>query len=90
MSWGKFAEGWEPPQPVGGLFRKGETMKGTGIFVTKEELERVRTAQSCSGMFLSGGMPLGNPQQIVYELSKKYNAPAGSGLNLKTGEFCLP
>jgi hypothetical protein len=65
-------------------------MKGTGIFVTKEELEQVKTELSCSGMYLSGGRPLGNPQQRVYELTKKYNPPTGSGLNTKTGEFCLP
>jgi len=65
-------------------------VKGTGIFVTKEELEQVQTAQKCSGMFLSGGIPMGRPQEIVYDLHKKYNAPAGSGLNIKTGEFCLP
>ena len=65
-------------------------MKGTGIFVTKEELERVKTAQSCSGMFLTGGMPMGDPQWEVAQLTKKYNPPDGSGLNIKTGEFCLP
>jgi len=65
-------------------------MKGTGIFVTKEELEQVKTAQACSGMYLSGGIPMGNPQQIVFELTKKYNPPTGSGLNIQTGEFCLP
>lgn len=65
-------------------------MKGTGIFVTEEELEHVRIAQACSGMFLSGGIPMGNPQQLVFDLAQKYNPPAGSGLNLETGEFCLP
>lgn len=64
-------------------------MKGTGIFVTKEELENVRTAQKCSGMFLSGGIPMGNPQAEVAELVKKYNPPAGAGLNIQTGEFCV-
>lgn len=62
-------------------------MKGTGIFVTKEELEQVQAEQKYSGMFLSGGIPLGDPQLLVYELTKKYNPPAGSGLNIKTGEF---
>lgn len=65
-------------------------MKGTGIFVTKEELESVITAQKCSGMYLSGGVPLGDPHRIVSDLIKKYNPPPGSGLYLKTGEFCLP
>lgn len=65
-------------------------MKGTGIFVTKEELETVLAAQRTSGMYLSGGIPMGNPQKVVYDLHKKYNAPEGSGLNTQTGEFMLP
>ena len=65
-------------------------MKGTGIFVTKEELERVQTAQKCSGMYLTGGQPMGDPQYEVQLLTQRYNPPAGSGLNIKTGEFCLP
>jgi hypothetical protein len=65
-------------------------MKGTGIFVTQEELESVKVAQSCSGMYLSGGQPMGDPGVIVARLSEKYHAPEGSGLNSKTGEFCLP
>ena len=65
-------------------------MKGTGIFVTKKELEQVKVAQSCSGMWLSGGLRLGNPEEAVNSLAKKYNPPKGSGLNIKTGEFCLP
>ena len=65
-------------------------MKGIGIFVTTEELERVKTLQKVSGMFLSGGRPMGDPEYEVHLLSEKYNPPAGSGLNLETGEFCLP
>jgi hypothetical protein len=65
-------------------------MKGTGIFVTKEELEIVKTAQNVSGMCISCGQPMGNPQDEVHILTKKYNPPKGSGLNIKTGEFCLP
>lgn len=55
--------------------------------VTDEKLEQVKTEQKCSGMWLSGGMPIGNPQQRVAELAGKYNVPQGMGLNLKTGEF---
>ena len=62
-------------------------MTATGIFVTPEELERVKTAQSCSGMWLSGGQQLGNPQAVVAELEKKYNPPKGSGLSLADGQF---
>ncbi len=65
-------------------------MKGTGIIVTKDELECVKIAQSCSGMFLSGGTPMGDPAYEVQKLVIKYNPPKGSGLNIKTGEFCLP
>lgn len=65
-------------------------MKTTGIKVTPEELETVKTAQACSGMYLSGGQPLGDPEYQVHLLVKKYNPPAGSGLNMETGEFCLP
>jgi len=65
-------------------------MKGTGIFVTKDELESVRTEQKASGMYLSGGLPMGNPAARVADLATKYKAPAGTGLNIKTGEFCWP
>ena len=65
-------------------------MRGTGIFVSKEELAQVITAQKCSGMFLSGGIPMGNPEYEVHLLTEKYNPPAGSGLNIKTGEFMIP
>ncbi len=65
-------------------------MKGTGIFITKEELEYVEVAYKCSGMFLTGGQPMGDPQYEVLQLTKKYNPPEGSGLNIKTGEFVLP
>ena len=65
-------------------------MTGTGIFVTEEERRTVETAYKCSGMFLSGGTPMGSPEYEVQLLVKKYNPPIGSGLNLKTGEFCLP
>lgn len=59
-------------------------------FVTSEELERVRTARKCSGMFLSGGMPMGDPQGQVEELGRKYNMPEGTGLDIDNGEFVSP
>jgi hypothetical protein len=65
-------------------------MTATGIKVAEEELEQVLTAQKCSGMFLSGGQPMGDPQAIVERLSRKYNAPEGSGLNTQDGQFYLP
>ncbi len=65
-------------------------MRGTGIFVTPEELQAVQTAHKCSGMFLSGGQPMGNPEYEVHLLEQKYSPPKGCGLNIKTGEFVLP
>jgi len=65
-------------------------MKGTGIFVTEEERQGIETEYKCSGMYLSGGMRMGNPEQAVAKLVDKYRPPDGSGLNLKTGEFMLP
>ena len=64
-------------------------MKSTGIFVTAEELEIVKVAYQCSGMFLNSGRPIGDPEYEVKCLADKYNPPQGSGLNLKTGEFCI-
>lgn len=65
-------------------------MKRLGVFVTKEELDRVLTAQKCSGMFLSGGSPLGDPGFEVEQLRKQYGLPNGTGLDPQNGEFCEP
>lgn len=65
-------------------------MKGLEVFVTETELEHVRTAQKVSGMFLSGGTPMGDPAWEVEQLRKKYNMPQGTGLNPRNGEFCAP
>lgn len=58
--------------------------------MTPEELESVKINQRCSGMWMSGGQPLGDPQKVVFRLTQKYQPPEGAGLNLQTGEFCLP
>lgn len=58
--------------------------------MTKEELESVRVEHSVSGMFLSGGRPMGDPAEEVKRLMDKYHPPEGAGLNIKTGEFMLP
>lgn len=58
----------------------------TGVFVSSEEREAVQLAYDTSGMFLSGGRPIGNPEREVDSLVKKYGM-AGCALNLKTGEF---
>jgi len=65
----------------------GGKMKRTGTFITKEELEGVRIEQKTSGMFLSGGQPMGNPQRRVKQLVRKYDMPEGTGLDLSNGEF---
>lgn len=65
-------------------------MDNTGIFVTAVELKRVHTAQKCSGMYLSGGQSMGNPQQLVADLVDKYKPPKGAGLDIRTGEFIVP
>lgn len=68
----------------------GEIMKPTGIKVTEQEREAVETSWKVSGMYLSGGKPMGDPAYEVHLLAKKYNAPEGAGFDLKTGEFMLP
>ena len=62
-------------------------MRRLGILVTTEELEGVRTEQRCSGMFLSGGIPMGDPAKAVARLVEKYSLPADTGMDLSTGEF---
>ena len=63
-------------------------MRRLGKFVTKEELEHLQTQQDCSGMFLSGGMPLGDPGATVRMLARKYGFnPNITGLDTKNGEF---
>lgn len=65
-------------------------MSRTGIFVTESERDAVEIAYKCSGMFLSGGKPMGDPAWEVEQLRKKYEMPEGYGLDLKTGEFVSP
>jgi len=63
------------------------SLKPTGKFITPEELDRLRAAQSCPVMFLSGGQPMGgDPQAIVKELGNKY-AMAGCPISTKDGQF---
>jgi hypothetical protein len=65
-------------------------MKRLNKFVTPEELDRVKTAMACSGMFLSGGKPMGDPAWEVELLRKKYDQPEGTGLDPSNGEFVSP
>lgn len=65
-------------------------MKRLNVFVTKEELDMVLTAQSVSGMFLSGGVPMGDPAFEVERLRRKYNLPDNVAFDPNNGEFVEP
>ena len=65
-------------------------MTRTGKFVSADELEHVKVALSCSGMFLSGGMPMGDPAHEVELLRRKYEMPEGYGIDTNNGEFVSP
>ena len=63
-------------------------MRRLGKFVTKEELDHLRTQQDCSGMFMSGGEPWSDPSATVRMLARKYGFnPNITALDLKNGEF---
>jgi len=65
-------------------------MKRLGIKVTEEERLQVVAEHRCSGMWLGDGTPIGDPAYRVFELTKKYNLPPDTGLDMKTGEFVEP
>jgi hypothetical protein len=65
-------------------------MTRTGKFITSEELGYLKTQISVSGMFLSGGTPMGDPQHEVELLRRKYGMPDGTGLDAGNGEFVTP
>lgn len=46
-------------------------MTGTGVFITGHERQQLLTEQSTSGMFLSGGRPMGDPGAMVDRLNQK-------------------
>lgn len=64
-------------------------MKNTGIFATKEEIEDLKTSISVSGMCLSGGVPMSNPEKNCHRLALKHGLPEIKGFYgiLETGEF---
>jgi len=65
-------------------------MKRTGVFATKEEIERLKTSLQTSGMCLSGGKPMSNPQQDAHRIALNHGLPEIEGYygcDLKTGEF---
>ena len=65
-------------------------MKRTNIFATKEEIESIKTAQSVSGMFLTGGQPMGEPLKEAHRLALKHGLPkirGYYGIDLRNGEF---
>jgi hypothetical protein len=65
-------------------------MERTGKFITAEELEGLLTELKCSGMFLSGGQPMGDPAREAERLRVKYAMPEGYGIDGKNGEFVSP
>ncbi len=65
-------------------------MKRLNKFITAEELSSLRTEYNASGMWLSGGLPMGDPNRKVAELAKKYGLPTNSGIDISTGEFVSP
>lgn len=66
-------------------------MKRTGVFATREEVERLEEAARRPVMFLSGGMPMGeNAQEMAHRLALAHglpNVPGYYGCDLTTGEF---
>jgi hypothetical protein len=64
-------------------------VKRTGKFITQEELEQLRTAQACSGMFLSGGRAMGDPAGMCDDLNRKYGL-SGHAIDPRNGEFVDP
>lgn len=65
-------------------------MTRLGKFVTPEELEGVKVNVETSGMFLSGGQPMGDLATEVERLRKQYGMPEGTGLDAENGEFVSP
>lgn len=65
-------------------------MRRLGVFVTEDERKQVETEHKCSGMYLSGGIPMGDPQGAVERLNRQYSMPSGTGLDLSNGEFVEP
>ena len=61
-------------------------MKKTGVFISEEELDQLKTAQQCSGMCLSGGQPISDPGAMVQRLCEKYKM-LDCPINLKDGQF---
>ena len=62
--------------------------KPIGKFITEEEKENLITELKVSGMFLSGGEPMGHPQEYCRKLCEKYNMSIDKyAINANTGEF---
>lgn len=64
-------------------------MTRTGKFITADELEALRVHVSTSGMFLTGGRPMGDPGAFVEDMNKKYGL-TGHAVDPKNGEFVEP
>ena len=66
-------------------------MKGTGIFVTEDELDGVVVNYASDGVFLLvDEMTPEGIECAIGDLIEKYNSPKGTTLNMETGEFVYP
>jgi len=61
----------------------------TGIFATEDEMESLRTSIQVSGMYLSGGIPMSNPEKDCHRLALKHGLPEITGFYgiSEAGEF---
>ena len=64
-------------------------MEPTGEFITKEELERLIAEQRCSGMWISGGISMGDPGRYVQTLNEKYKH-IDWAIDTSDGQFYKP
>jgi len=65
-------------------------MRRLGIFATREEMESIKIHRSCSGMFLAGGTPMGEPKKAIDRIAKNHNLPdieGHYGIDLGNGEL---
>jgi hypothetical protein len=67
-----------------------EKMERLGVFATDTEIEHLKVALDTSGMYLSGGQPMSNPQKDAHRLALEHGLPEIDGYygcDLRTGEF---
>jgi hypothetical protein len=64
-------------------------MTRTGQFITPEELNQLKTELGCSGMWTSSGLPIGDAERYVSQLSRQYGMP-DCGIDPTNGEWVRP